>query len=153
MEECDLKQSVLQSDKTEVLQCTVVLLQHHDAGGDRRAVFIGVAKGVDGIVAVIAELHIAHAVHQLEQPLVALVYRAAQFVAVDVDVVKKPAEICLAVAALGGVLDRLKDSFQRLVQILVQRRAAADTAKQLARQDEKAFGADQIVSGLLRIAV
>ena len=29
MEECDLKQSVLQSYKTEVLQCTVVLLQHH----------------------------------------------------------------------------------------------------------------------------
>ena len=116
-------------------------------------IFIGIAKGVDGIVAVIAKLHVAHAVHQLDQPLVALGDRAAQLVAVDVNVVKESAEIRLAVAALGGVLDRLKDRFQRLVQILVQRRAAADTAEKLARQDEKAFGADQIVSGLLRIAV
>ena len=51
-------------------------------------IFIGIAKGVDGIVAVITELHIAHAVHQLDQPLVALGDRAAQLVAVDVDVVK-----------------------------------------------------------------
>ena len=51
-------------------------------------IFIGVTKGVDGVVAVIAELHIAHAVHQLDQPLVALGDRAAQLVAVDVDVVK-----------------------------------------------------------------
>lgn len=116
-------------------------------------IFIGVAKGVDGIVAVIAELHIAHAVHQLDQPLVALGNRAAQFVAVDVDVVKKPAEIRLAVAALGGVLDCLKHRFQRFVQILVQRRAAADAAKQLAWQDEKALCFDEIVPGLLRVAV
>ena len=81
--------------------------------------------------------YIAHTVHQLDQPLVALGDRAAQLVAVDVDIVKESAEIRLAVAALGGVLDRLKDRFQRLVQILVQRRAAADAAKQLARQDEK----------------
>ena len=67
--------------------------------------------------------------------------------------VKKAAEIRLAVAALGGVLNRLKDRFQRLVQILVQRRAAADAAKQLAWQDEKALGLDEIVSGLLRVVV
>lgn len=70
-------------------------------------IFIGVTKGVDGIVAVIAELHISHTVHQLDQPLVALGDCAAQLVAVDVDIVKESAEIRLAVAALGGVLDRL----------------------------------------------
>ena len=64
-------------------------------------VLVGVAKSVDGVVLIVTQLHVPHAVHQLHQPLVALGHRAAQLVAVHVHVVEQALEIVLAVAALA----------------------------------------------------
>ena len=64
-------------------------------------IFIGVAEGVDVVVLVAAEGHLADAVHEGDQALVAFDYGAAELVAVDVDVVEEPFEFCFAFGALG----------------------------------------------------
>ena len=71
------------------------------AGVHRHQVFVGVAESVDVVVAHIAQLHVVHAVQQLDQLFVALGHRGAQLVAVDIEVVKQPRHAAFGCAALG----------------------------------------------------
>lgn len=94
-----------------------------------------------------------NAVDEPHQPLVPLGHGAAQLVAVYVDVIEQALEVFLAVAALGGVLDGVEDGLQRLIQVFVLRSPLAEVGKQLAGQDEKALGGDQVLPGLLCVGV
>ena len=116
-------------------------------------VFVGVPEGVNGVVLVVAQLHVAYPVEELDQLFVPLGHGGPQLVAVDVDVIKEALEVILALAALGGVFNGLEDGGQGLVEVLVLGCSGTDIGKQLAGEDEEALGGDQVLPGLLGILI
>ena len=105
------------------------------------------------MVAHVAQLHIVHAVQQLDQLFVALGHRGAQLVAVDIEVVKQPRHAALSRAALGRFLNVAEHRFQRFVQFFVLRRPRPHIAKQLAGQDEKALLLHQPLARFLCLGI
>lgn len=116
-------------------------------------VFVGVPEGVNGVVLVVAQLHVPYTVEELDQLFIPLGYGSPQFVAVDVDVIKEALEVILALAALGGVFNGLEDGGQGFVEVLVLGCSGTDIGKQLAGEDEEALGGDQVLPGLLGILI
>ena len=92
-------------------------------------IFIGIAKGIDVMILHVAQIHVRHAVQQLDQLFIAFGHCRAQFVAVHVIVVKQARKAAFGLAALGGFLDMTKNRLQRLVQIFILGRVLSDIAE------------------------
>ena len=116
-------------------------------------VLIGIAEGVDVMVAHITELHVRHTLQQLAQALVSLGHGGAQLVAVGVEVVEQAFQVGLALRAHGGVFYVVEYPLQRLVQVIVVLGVGQHIAEKLAGQDEKALFLDQVLKEFLGLAV
>ena len=108
---------------------------------------IGITKGIDGVVLVVAEVHVTHAVKQLHQFVVTLGYGIAKLLAVHVKVVKQTFEVIFTVRSYGRLFYVLKRLFQRFVQVLIKVGAAANIDKEFTWQNEKTFDGKYLFTG------
>ena len=110
-------------------------------------VFVGVAKGVDVIILVAAEGHLADAVHEGDQAFVAFHDGVAELVTVEVDVVEEPFEVLFAFSALGGGFDVAEDAGEGHVEIGVVGGLSTHVLEEFAGEDEETLGLDQTLAG------
>lgn len=114
---------------------------------------IGITKGIDGVVLVVAEVHVTHAVKQLHQFVVTLGYGIAKLLAVHVKVVKQTFEVIFAVRPYGRLFYVLKGSFQRFVQVFIKGGAAANIGKEFAWQNEETLDGKYLFTGDLSFLI
>ena len=87
----------------------------------------------------LSQIHLRHAIEELNQLFVAFGHCRAQFVAVHIIVVKQTCKAALRLAALGGFLNMAENCLQGFVQVFILGCVIPDIAEQLAGQDEKAL--------------
>lgn len=109
--------------------------------------FVGIAKSVNVVVLVAAERHLADAIHEGNQALVAFHDGAAEFIAVDVDVVEETFEVRFAFFALAGGFDVAEDAGEGHVEVEVMRGFLADVMEEFTGEDEETLDLNQIVTG------
>ena len=119
---------------------------------------VGITESVNRVGAVVTEFHLAHAIQQLDEPLVALRHRGAKFGAVHIDIIKQPFEVVFRARSLCGGFNVFEYCLQFFVEVVfcpcpVTLHFYADIFKQLARQNEKALGGNQILARLFGINI
>lgn len=116
-------------------------------------VLIRVAERVDGVVFEPAQLEVTDRVEQLDELLVAPGHRVAELLAVHVEIVEEALDVVFAVGSDGRALDVAEHAFERLVEVLVTARAAADALEQLTGQDVEALLGHRLGTAELGIGV
>ena len=116
-------------------------------------IFISIAECVNVVILHVAKVHICHADEQFAELFIPLCHRCAQFVAIDVEVVKQSRKLPLGFGAFRGFLDMAENGLQRFVEVFVRLTTGKNIAKQLARQDEKALFLHQALTRRFRLRV